>query len=156
MKVSIPLNIPDVEVIKVETVEGRLVITVESTLQGTVCKRCGRPISQFAGYNDPIQVRHLPCFGQEVWITYRPKRYECPFCDGQPKTTQSVAWHAPKSPYTRAYEDHILKALIGSLLESGVGTRGRDLIEQRPGSLPDPKTGAERNAPGYRCRNSAV
>lgn len=117
MKVSIPLNIPDVEVIKVETVDGDLVITVESTLQGTICKRCGRPISQFAGYNDPIRVRHLPCFGQTVWITYRPKRYECPYCDGQPKTTQTVGWHAPRSPYTRAYEDHILKALINSTLE---------------------------------------
>ncbi len=117
MKVSIPLNIPDVEVIKVDTVDGDLVITVESTLHGTVCKRCGRPISQFAGYNDPIQVRHLPCFGQTVWITYRPKHYECPYCDGQPKTTQTVVWHAPRSPYTQAYEDHILKALINSTLE---------------------------------------
>jgi transposase len=117
MKGSLPLNIPDVEVLKVETVEGRLVITVESTLNGTVCRRCGRPISHFAGYSDPIQVRHWPCFGQEVWITYRPKRYECPFCDGQPKTTQTVAWHAPKSPYTRAYADHLLKALINSTLE---------------------------------------
>ena len=44
MKVSIPLNIPDVEVIKVETINGDLVITVESTLQGTNCTRCGRPI----------------------------------------------------------------------------------------------------------------
>ena len=76
MKVSISLNIPDVEVIKVETVEGSLVITVESTVNGTVCRRCGRPISRSAGYSDPIQVRHLPCFGQDVWITYRPKRYE--------------------------------------------------------------------------------
>jgi transposase len=117
MKVSIPLDIPDVEVIKVETTDGRLVITVESTLKGTVCKQCGRPITRFAGYSEPLQVRHLPCFGQEAWIQYRPKRYTCPFCDGQPKTTQAVAWHMPKSPYTRAYEDHILKALINSTLE---------------------------------------
>ena len=137
MKVSIPLNIPDVEVIKVETVEGRLVISVESTLQGTVCSKCGRPVSRFDGYNDPIQVRHLPCFGQEVWITYRPKRYECPHCDGHPKTTQRVAWHAPKSAYTRAYEDHILKALINSTLEDvsqkeGMGYGGvRGIVRRR-------------------------
>lgn len=143
MKVSIPLNIPDVEVIKVETVGGDLVITVESTRQGTVCSKCGRPISQFAGYNDPIQVRHLPCFGQTVWISYRPKRYECPFCDGHPKTTQRVAWHAPRSPYTRAYEDHILKALINSTLEDvsqkeGLGYGGvRGIVQRRVATTVD-------------------
>jgi transposase len=143
MKVSIPLNIPDVEVIKVETVDGELVITVESTLQGTIGTRCGRPINQFAGYNDPIQVRHLPCFGQTVWITYRPKRYECPDCDGQPKTTQTVGWHAPRSPYTRAYEDHILKALINSTLEDvsqkeGLGYGGvRGIVRRRLATVVD-------------------
>lgn len=137
MKVSIALNIPDVEVIKVETVDGNLLITVESTLKGSVCKQCGRPINQFAGYNDPIQVRHLPCFGQTVWIRYRPKRYACPFCDGQPKTTQTVAWHALRSSYTRMYEDHILRGLINSTVEDvsqkeGIGYGGvRGIVRRR-------------------------
>ena len=115
--VKIPLDLPDVEILKVETQSNIIVISVESTLQSTICKRCGREIGRFAGYSEPVQVRHLPSFGQEVVIRYRPKRYECPYCDGQPKTTQRLAWHRANSPYTRAYEDHILKALINSTVE---------------------------------------
>src|SRR5207245_852712 len=76
-----------------------------------------------------VQVRHLPSFGREVVIRYRPRRYECPYCEGQPKTTQTLAWHTANSPYTRAYEEHILKALINSTVQDvsqkeGVGYDG--------------------------------
>lgn len=117
VKVSIPLDIPDVDVLQVTQKGQQLIIRVESTLTTTMCKCCGREISQFAGYSDPVSLRHLPSFGQEVVIQYRPKRYKCPYCAKHPKTTQSVSWHTAHSPYTRAYEDHILKALINSTVE---------------------------------------
>jgi transposase len=117
-ELTIPLDLPDVDVLKVEVQgTGPLIISVESTLKGTRCKRCGREIERWAGYSDWVQVRHLPSFGRAVYIRYRPKRYECPYCDGQPKTTQALAWHTPNSPYTRAYEDYILKALINSTVQ---------------------------------------
>jgi hypothetical protein len=74
VKVHIPLDLPDVEVLSVEQKGERIIISVDSTLKTTVCKRCGREIGQFAGYSEPVQVRHLPSFGHEVVIVYRPKR----------------------------------------------------------------------------------
>lgn len=105
MDVKIPLDLPDVKVEKVEVTPKGIVISVESTLQSTKCKRCGREIARFAGYSEVVQVRHLPSFGREVLIQYRPKRYECPYCDGRPKSTQELAWHRANSPYTVAFED---------------------------------------------------
>jgi transposase len=78
---------------------------------------CGREISRFHGYSEWITLRHLPILGREVYIRYGAKRYECPYCDGHPSTTQQVSWHTPNSRYTRAYEDHILKALINSSVQ---------------------------------------
>jgi transposase len=134
--VKIPLDLPDVEVLKVEIKGKTIIINVESTLKSALCKRCGREITRFAGYSESVQVRHLPSFGCEVFIRYRPKRYECPYCDGQPKTTQALTWHTAKSPYTRAYEEHILTALINSTVEDvsrkeGLGYGGVEGILER-------------------------
>src|SRR5258708_171171 len=115
--VKTPLDLPDVTVLKVEIQANAVVMSVESTLQSARCKRCGREITHFAGYSEVVQVRHLPSFGREVLIGYRPKRYECPYCEGHPKNTQELAWHRANSPYTRAYEDYLLKALINSTVE---------------------------------------
>jgi transposase len=115
--VKIPLDLPDVNVLKVELQPNAIVISVESTLSRAVCKHCGREITHFAGSSDTVQVRHLPSFGREVLIRYRPKRYACPYCDGNPKSTQELAWHRANSAYTRAYEDYLLKALINSTVE---------------------------------------
>jgi transposase len=41
--ISIPLDIPDVRVLETElTPAGDFVITVESTLDSTTCRKCGR------------------------------------------------------------------------------------------------------------------
>ena len=40
--ISIPLDIPDVRVLQTElTKEGEFILTVESTLSSTSCRRCG-------------------------------------------------------------------------------------------------------------------
>ena len=115
---TVPLDLPDVEILKVE-IEGDvgLTLSIESSLPTTKCQRCGREISRLHGYGDWIQLGHLPILGREVYIRYRAKRFECPYCDGHPTTRQTVSWHTPNSPYTRAYENHILKALINSTLQ---------------------------------------
>jgi transposase len=64
-----------------------------------------------------VEVRHLPILDQPVFIRYRPKRYRCPYCEDRPTTTQVLRWHEPPSPFTRAYEDHLLKALIHSTVQ---------------------------------------
>lgn len=141
--VKIPLDLPDVEVLKVDIQDKVVVISVESTLKGTACKRCGRKIERFAGYSEPIQVRPLPSFGRTVLIRYRPNRYTCPYCEGRPKTTQGLSWYTPNSPYTRAYEDHLLKALVNSTVQDvsrkeGAGYGGvRGILERRIASQAD-------------------
>ena len=46
-QVKVPLDIPDVRVLKTEmNKEGELIITIESTKAGTTCRVCGRWISK--------------------------------------------------------------------------------------------------------------
>lgn len=113
--IQFPLDLPDVEVLKTElTAKGYLVITVESTLEGTRCRRCGREIKEPHGHDRPLRLRHLPVLERPVYIEIRPKRYRCPFCSDHPPTTQRCSWYEPNSPHTRAFERHALRSLINS------------------------------------------
>jgi transposase len=117
-QVTVPLDIPDVRVLKTEiNAQGELIITIESTKAGTICQRCGRWIDQFHGHNDWVSVRHLPVFGRPTYLRYRPKRYQCLLCEQHPTTTQHLDWRDPGSPHTFAYDDHLLLQLIGSTVE---------------------------------------
>jgi transposase len=118
VQVSVPLDIPDVRVLKTEiNPRGELIITIESTKPGTVCRRCGRWISKFHGQDDWVTLRHLPVFGRPSYLRYRPKRYQCLACEDRPTTTQRLDWHDEGSPHTFAYDEHLLLQLVGSTLE---------------------------------------
>ena len=57
-QVRIPLDIPEVRVIKSEMNKaGELIITVESTKETTTCRRCGRVIEQLHGYDKWMKIR---------------------------------------------------------------------------------------------------
>jgi transposase len=102
-QVTVPLDIPDVRVLKTELNErGELIITIESTKTGVSCRRCGHWIEKFHGHDDWVILRHLPVFGRSSYLRYRPRRYQCLECEGHPTTTQSVDWHDPHSPHTFA------------------------------------------------------
>jgi transposase len=117
-QVTIPLDIPEVRVLKSEINKaGELTITVESTKETTVCRRCGRIIGKFHGYDKWVKLRYLPVFGHPTYLRYRPKRYRCEYCDGQPTTSQRLDWHEPNSPNTFAYEQHILLQLVNATVE---------------------------------------
>ena len=116
--IRIPLDLPEVKVEKVEErASGGWTITVESSLDSTTCRQCGREIRAFHGHDGWVEVRHLPILDKAVFIRYRPKRYRCHYCEGGPTTTQKLTWHEPPSPFTRAYEEHLLKALIHSTVQ---------------------------------------
>lgn len=115
---SIPLDIPDVEIIEVkQDKQGTYLITVESTLDYTYCHHCGRKITQCKGHDRPITLRHLPILGHAVYVRLRPKRFECPYCAHKPTSTQQLSWYKPKSPHTIAYEEHILLQLVNSTIQ---------------------------------------
>lgn len=115
--VSFPLGIPNVTVCSVQQDKrGDYIITVESTQNGTVCQHCGRKITKSNGHGRWIKLRHLPVLGHRVYIRLRPKRYECPDCDGK-TSTQTLNWYEPKSPHTKAYEQHLMVQLVNSTVE---------------------------------------
>lgn len=114
-KFEISLDIPDVRIIKTEkNATGDFMITVEITRAGTKCHRCGRHITKPYGHDREIVLRHLSILGKQTYIRIRPKRYQCPDCDGRPTTTQNASWYEPRSEETKAYEKHILLALVNS------------------------------------------
>lgn len=116
-QISIPLDIPEVRVLKTEMNQaGDYLITVESTRDRAQCHKCGRAITQWHGYDEWISLRHLPILGRCGYIRLRPKRYRCLDCSDQPTSTQQLSWYDPKSPHTRAYEDHMLLQLVNSTI----------------------------------------
>lgn len=110
---QIPLDLPDVRIIEVSKLGNEWLIRVESTLNGTTCRKCGRAIEEFHGHDEPIRLRHLPLFEVPVYIELRPKRYRCPHCDGT-TTTQPLSWYGRRSLHTKAYEQWLLRMLIDS------------------------------------------
>ena len=117
-QITIPLDIPDVQVRGVEQNErGEYTITIESTLEGTRCRQCGREITDLHGVDEAITLRHLPILGRPVYLRLRPKRYRCPSCEEGPTTTQQLSWCSAKSPHTKAYEKYILLQLVHTTIE---------------------------------------
>lgn len=115
---EIPLDIPDVTIEHVTTTaQGHIEITVKSTIEGTPCRKCGKMTTRFYGEDRAIRLHHLPILGRQTSICLRPKRYECPDCDGKPTTTQQLDWYTPRSSFTRAYEDHLLLSLVNSTVQ---------------------------------------
>src|SRR6266542_791705 len=113
--IQVPLNLPDVRLLSTHrTGQGHWLIRVESTLEGTRCRRCGREIRDLHGLDAVVCLRHLPLFDVPVFIELRPKRYRCPFCVGAPTTTQRCEWYEPRSPNTKAYEQWALRMLINA------------------------------------------
>ena len=52
-QVTVPLDIPDVRVLKTEINKvGELIITIESTKAGTICRQCGQEIRKPHGYDE--------------------------------------------------------------------------------------------------------
>ena len=114
----IDLDLPHVEIDSVQMdQDGNYIIRVHSTLIGGHCHQCGRPITKFHGYDREIRIKHLPIFGRETYLLIRLPRYQCLTCPKKPTTTQQVPWRERKSGYTKAYEQHLLRELIGSTVE---------------------------------------
>jgi transposase len=115
---EIPLDIPDVTIEHVEINEnGDVIITVRSLIEETKCRKCGRRITKFHGYDQEIILRHLSILGRKTYIRLRPARYQCVYCKSQPTTTQKLSWYVQRSPHTRAYEDHVFCELVNSTVE---------------------------------------
>jgi transposase len=115
--ITLPLDIPDVDVIGVDVNErGDYIVTVESTQNSAICQSCGVRITKPNGCGREIELRHLPILGHRLYIRLRPKRYECPNCNGK-TTTQKLDWYEEKSPHTKAYDRYLMLQLVNSTVE---------------------------------------
>lgn len=116
--ISIPLDIPDIRVTKTEiTKAGDLLLTVETLVKSTTCRRCGQTITNRYGCDEPRDLRHLPILGRPVYLRLRPKRFRCPHCAGHPTTTQQLDWYDPQALHTKAYEQRLLVELVNTTLQ---------------------------------------
>lgn len=117
--IGIPLiGVSAVQVLEAEMNEqGEIIIEVESTLQGTPCRKCGQEAKKGHGHDQFRLVRHLPVFGLKTYLRFRPKRCGCEHCSEGTTTTQQVEWCLPRSPHTTAFEEHILLQLVNSTVD---------------------------------------
>ncbi len=114
-QIRLPLDIPHVDVLDTEyTRDGQIYITVESRKETTICGICKQEIPCNYGVGDQVTLRHLSILGQETYIVIQPRRAQCPTCLHQPTTTQKLSWYAQRSPHTKAYDNYLMKQLIGS------------------------------------------
>jgi transposase len=124
---EMPLDLEGVHIEQVEfTVNNEIILTVSSTVEGTICHRCGQEIKDFCGYGREVTLRHLSILGKRTYIRMKPKRYQCPYCPEHPTTTQHLSWHEERSPHTKAYDTHVLLSLVNSTvsdvsLKEGLG-----------------------------------
>lgn len=114
--IEIPLDLPEIRILKTEMGHREIVITVESTREWAICARCGKEIREFHSYGRQLRLRHLPILGRPVFIEIRPKRFRCPTCDNHPTTTQKLDWYSERSMHTVAYDQWLLLQLIGSTI----------------------------------------
>lgn len=115
--ISIPLDIPDVRVLQTDqTQAGEYILTIESTLERTTCRQCGRTITDQHGVDSARLLRHLPILGRPVFLRIRPKRFRCFSCDDHPTTTQKLDWYSPVALHTKAYERHVIVQLINATI----------------------------------------
>lgn len=94
---------------------GHYIITAASTEKGTRCHKCQKRIEKANGHGESITVRHLDILGKHVYIRIRLPRYQCD-CDGQPTTTQQVAWLMRRSRFTKAFDAHLLLCCVNSTI----------------------------------------
>lgn len=119
MTTSIPidLGLADIEVLSVRTDgNGDYHIKIRSTLKEGECHVCGKRITKHHGHDREIKIRHLSILGKACYLYIKLPRFQCLHCRQRPTTTQQPSWRNRKSAYTRDYEQHILRSLMGSTL----------------------------------------
>lgn len=118
VQITIPLDIPDIEVLSSEITEKQdFIFIIKSCHRSTECRQCGRRIDKFHGHDQPIILRHLPILGKAVYLHLTPARYQCLHCEGHPTTTERLDWYHPRSGYTKAYEAHLLLMLVNTTIQ---------------------------------------
>jgi len=114
--IELLLDLPDIQVQAVhQDRNGSYIVTLVSTAHGTTCHTCHKRIDKPNGHSEWVTLRHTAIFNKAVYLRIRLPRYQCD-CHGQPTTTQQVSWFTRRSPFTTAFEAHLLLACVNSTM----------------------------------------
>jgi len=111
------LNIPGICVLSVRFEAHSIKCEIESTQGYSMCHRCGQKATEFHGYDQALELRHLPLCGRPVILRLRPKRYRCRYCEGVVTTTECPTWQDTKSGCTKAFAEFLLLELVNGTLQ---------------------------------------
>ena len=118
------LNIPGIRVLSVRVEAHSIKGEIESTQGYSLCHRCGQKATEFHGYDQALEVRHLPLCGRPVILRLRPKRYRCRYCEGVVTTTERAEWYDAKAGCTKAYAEFLLLELVNGTLQDVAKKQG--------------------------------
>jgi transposase len=106
--IEIPLDLPEIRIVKTEMGQQEIVITVESTREWAICPRCRGETREFHSYRRLLRLRHLSILGRPLIIEIRPKLFRCPTCEDHPTITQKLDWYDELSPHNTSAVKHVL------------------------------------------------
>jgi len=111
------LNIPGIRVLSVRVEAHSIKCEIESTQGYSMCHRCGQKATEFHGYDQALELRHLPLCGRPVILRLRPKRYRCRYCEGVVTTTERAEWYDAKAGCSKAYAEFLLLERVNGTLQ---------------------------------------
>jgi transposase len=98
------LAIPNYRVVGVEMTEDTITLSIESTLEGGKCPRCGRYCADLHE-NHPRVVRDLPISGKICYLRFVRRRFFCPVCNKP--FSESLGFVQEHRDYTNRYQERI-------------------------------------------------
>lgn len=98
------LNIPNYEVVGVETNDEQITLDIQSTMKDAKCPRCGKYSSELHE-NHPRIVRDLPISGKACYLRFTRRRFLCPKC--QDPFSEPLGFVKEHRDYTNRYQARI-------------------------------------------------
>jgi transposase len=114
--ISVPFNIPNINITNINILDNDIIVKVENTIAGTCCKHCGQYLDKAHSLNKTIKLKHLPSFGNTVYIEFQPTRFQCFDCEGCPTTTEKLPWYQSSGHCTQLYAEYIINLLVNSTI----------------------------------------
>jgi transposase len=109
------LAIPNYIVVGVEMTEDTVALSIESTLEGRKCPRCGRYCADLHE-NHPRVVRDLPISGKVCYLRLGRRRFFCPVCNKP--FSESLGFVQEHRDYTNRYHERIFHQVRESNITS--------------------------------------
>jgi transposase len=98
------LNIPNYEVVGVETNDEQITLDIQSTIKGAKCPRCGTCSSELHE-NHPRIVRDLPISGKACYLRFTRRRFFCQEC--RDPFSEPLGFVKEHRDYTNRYQARI-------------------------------------------------